>query len=103
MTTRTIAALTTALALLAGPAFADVKGVKVTKLGSRFFSGSLTRMNDPWGREVFWIGGGDVTWTTDPGTDHAAVKDGFISVTPLHMDLTNYRLMEAVGSWALDL
>ena len=81
----------------------EVKGVKVTKLGSRFFSGSLTRMNDPWGREVFWIGGGDVTWTTDPGTDHAAVKDGYISVTPLHMDLTNYRLMEAVGSWALDL
>ncbi len=81
----------------------EVKGVKVTKLGSRFFSGSLTRMNDPWGREVFWIGGGDVTWTTDPGTDHAAVKAGYISVTPLHMDLTNYRLMEAVGSWALDL
>ena len=81
----------------------EVKGVRVTKLGSRFFSGSLTRMNDPWGREVFWIGGGDVTWTTDPDSDQAAVKDGYISVTPLHMDLTNYRLMEAVGSWALAL
>ncbi len=81
----------------------DVKGVKVTKLGSRFFSSSITRMNDPWGREVFWIGGGEVTWTGDPDTDHAAVKDGYISVTPLHMDLTNYRLMEAVGSWALEL
>ncbi len=81
----------------------EVKGVKVTKLGSRFFSSSLTRMNDPWGREVFWIGGGEVTWTGDPDTDHAAVKDGYISVTPLHMDLTNYRLMETVGSWALEL
>ena len=81
----------------------EVKGVRVIKLGSRFFSGSLTRMNDPWGREVFWIGGGDVTWTTDPDSDQAAVKDGYISVTPLHMDLTNYRLMEAVGSWALAL
>ncbi len=81
----------------------DVKGVKVTKLGSRFFSSSITRMNDPWGREVFWIGGGEVTWTGDPDTDHAAVKDGYISVTPLHMDLTNYRLMEAVGSWSLEL
>ena len=81
----------------------EVKGVKVTKLGSRFFSSSITRMNDPWGREVFWIGGGEVTWTGDPDTDHAAVKDGYISVTPLHMDLTNYRLMEAVGSWSLEL
>ncbi len=81
----------------------EVKGVKVTKLGSRFFSSSITRMNDPWGREVFWIGGGEVTWTGDPDTDHAAVKEGYISVTPLHMDLTNYRLMEAVGSWSLEL
>lgn len=81
----------------------EVKGVKVTKLGSRFFSSSLTRMNDPWGREVFWIGGGEVTWSGEADTDHAAVKEGYISVTPLHMDLTNYRLMEAVGSWSLEL
>lgn len=81
----------------------EVKGVKVTKLGSRFFSSSITRMSDPWGREVFWIGGGEVTWTGEADTDHTAVKDGYISVTPLHMDLTNYRLMEAVGSWSLEL
>ncbi|MEZ4456313.1 MAG: 5'/3'-nucleotidase SurE [Gemmatimonadales bacterium] len=81
----------------------ELKGVRVTKLGSRFFSGSLTRMNDPWGREVFWIGGGDVTWTGDADSDHAAVKDGYISVTPLHMDLTNYQLIETVDSWALEL
>lgn len=84
-------------------AAADVKGIRVTKLGSRFFSSSITRMNDPWGREVFWIGGGDVTWTGDEETDHQAVQDGFISVTPLHMDLTNYRLLETVRSWQLRL
>ena len=82
---------------------ADIEGVKVTKLGSRFFSESITRMKDPWGREVFWIGGGDVTWTGDAESDHDAVKSGFISVTPLHMDLTNYSLLETVGSWALAL
>ena len=60
-------------------------------------------MKDPWGREVFWIGGGDVTWTVDQDSDQAAVKEGYISVTPLHMDLTNYRLIETVGSWALEL
>ena len=81
----------------------EVKGIRVTKLGSRFFSSSITRMNDPWGREVFWIGGGDVTWTGDHETDHQAVKEGYISVTPLHMDLTNYRLLETVQSWNLSL
>jgi 5'-nucleotidase len=80
-----------------------VKGIRVTKLGSRFFSSSITRMNDPWGREVYWIGGGDVTWTGDAQTDHQALKEGYISVTPLHMDLTNYRLLETVQSWKLSL
>src|SRR5688572_26359497 len=50
----------------------QVKGVRVTKLGSRFFTESLTRMKDPWGREVFWIGGGEITWTGDAESDHQA-------------------------------
>lgn len=80
----------------------DVKGIRVTKLGSRFFSESITRMNDPWGREVYWIGGGDVTWTGDQDSDHTAVKAGYISVTPLHLDMTNYGLLETVGEWSLE-
>ncbi|HUG27880.1 MAG TPA: 5'/3'-nucleotidase SurE [Gemmatimonadales bacterium] len=81
---------------------AEVKGVRVTKLGNRFFSGSLTRMNDPWGREVFWIGGGEITWTGDAESDHQAVADGFISITPLHMDLTSYSVFDTVRSWSLE-
>ena len=81
---------------------ADVRGVKVTKLGSRFFSEGLTRMKDPWGREVFWIGGGEITWTGDAESDHQAVHDGYISITPLHMDLTDYGLFETVRRWALE-
>jgi 5'-nucleotidase len=80
----------------------QVKGVRVTKLGSRFFTESLTRMKDPWGREVFWIGGGEITWTGDAESDHQAVADGYISVTPLHLDLTNYGLIETVRGWALE-
>ena len=78
-----------------------VRGVKVTKLGSRFFSEGLTRMKDPWGKEVFWIGGGEITWTGDDTSDHQAVKDGYISITPLHMDLTSYGLFETVRGWSL--
>ncbi len=80
----------------------EVKGIRVTTLGSRFFSESITRMKDPWGREVFWIGGGEITWTGDADSDHQAVHEGFISITPLHMDLTNYPLLETVRGWSLE-
>ena len=60
----------------------EVRGIQVTKLGSRFFSESLTRMKDPWGREIFWIGGGTITWTGTENSDHLAVAEGYVSVTP---------------------
>ncbi|HSB53464.1 MAG TPA: 5'/3'-nucleotidase SurE [Gemmatimonadales bacterium] len=79
-----------------------VRGIKVTALGSRYFSESLTRMKDPWGREIFWIGGGEIHWTGGAESDHQAVSEGYISITPLHMDLTNYRLIETVRSWSIE-
>jgi 5'-nucleotidase len=81
----------------------QVRGVRVTTLGSRYFSESITRMTDPWGREVYWIGGGEITWTGDEESDHQAVHEGYISVTPLHMDLTSYGLMETVRGWSLEI
>ncbi len=81
---------------------AGVKGMKVTSLGSRYFSESLTRMRDPWGREIYWIGGGSIHWTGGAETDHYAVAEGYISITPLHMDLTNYNLLETVRGWSLE-
>jgi len=79
----------------------EVKGTMVTRLGSRYFSESLTRMKDPWGREMYWVGGGTITWTGGEDSDHYAVAEGFVSVTPLHMDLTHYPLMETVRTWRL--
>jgi 5'-nucleotidase len=79
----------------------EVRGVRVTRLGSRYFSDSLTRMQDPWGRDIMWIGGGTITWTGGQDSDHAAVLEGYISVTPLQMDLTNFGLIETVRGWAL--
>lgn len=80
----------------------QVRGFRVTKLGSRFFSESLVRSKDPRGRDIYWIGGGSITWTGDADSDHAAVAEGFISITPLHMDLTNYGLLETVRGWHLE-
>ncbi|MDT8368357.1 MAG: 5'/3'-nucleotidase SurE [Longimicrobiales bacterium] len=81
----------------------EVLGVRVTTLGRRRFSDSLTRALDPSGREYFWIGGGRTDWNGPDDADFAAVRDGFISVTPLHLDLTNYSLLEAVRAWDLTL
>ena len=80
----------------------EVQGTRVTTLGSRYFSESLMRMKDPWGREIFWIGGGTITWTGDERSDHTAVAERLISVTPLHMDLTRYPQIETVQTWQLD-
>jgi 5'/3'-nucleotidase len=79
----------------------DVKGVKVTNLGSRVFHEEIARMKDPWGRDIYWIGGGHVTWSGGADSDFQAVKDGYISVTPLHVDMTNYELLEVVRKWNL--
>lgn len=79
----------------------QVKGVKVTHLGSRVFHEEVARMKDPWGRDIYWIGGGHVTWSGGADSDFRAVKDGFISVTPLHVDMTNYDLLEAARGWSL--
>jgi 5'-nucleotidase len=79
----------------------EVRGVRVTRLGRRVYTDSITRANDPNGREYFWIGGGGVEWRTDEGTDFEAVNQGYVSVTPLHLDLTNYGLLSEVERWEL--
>ena len=82
---------------------AEVKGVKVTALGRRQYSEAITRAKDPSGREYFWIGGGVPKWKGTPDSDFQAVADGYVSVTPLHLDLTNYRLLEEIRAWDLAL
>ena len=79
----------------------EVKGIRVTKLGRRVYSDSLTRMNDPWGRDMFWIGAGKSSWSGDEDSDFRAVEEGYISVTPLHLDLTQYDQLDTVRSWNL--
>jgi 5'-nucleotidase len=81
----------------------EVKGVRVTTLGRRRYSGSITRGKDPSGKEYFWIGGGEVQWRGPEDSDFQAVEDGYVSVTPLHLDLTNHGLLEDIRTWDLTL
>ncbi len=77
----------------------QVKGIKLTRLGRRVFSDSLQPMKDPWGREIFWIGGGSVAWSGAEDSDFRAVKEGYISVTPLHLDLTARDRLDDSALW----
>ncbi len=79
----------------------EVRGLHVAPLGSRVFTAAVTPQQDPWGRDVYWIGGGQVTWAEPEGTDQAAVAAGYISVTPLQLDLTNHHLLDTVRDWRL--
>lgn len=80
-----------------------VKGMRLTRLGRRVYSESLTPMRDPWGRPVFWIGGGSVSWTGADDSDFRAVQEGYISVTPLNLDLTHRELLDSAEGWWRDL
>jgi len=78
---------------------ADVKGVKLTRLGRRYYPNSIQSMKDPWGRQVYWIGGGELVWSGEDDSDFKAIEDGYVSVTPLHLDLTNFDILRTAEQW----
>lgn len=78
---------------------ADVKGIKVTRLGNRHRSEAMIRAEDPRGRPVYWVGPAGAGQDAGPGTDFHAVSEGFVSVTPLTVDLTHHDALDAVRSW----
>ena len=69
----------------------------MTSLGRRRYQESITRANDPSGREYFWIGGGERTWWGEDDSDFRAIEDGYISVTPLHMNLTEHSVRKELA------
>ncbi|HEX9017128.1 MAG TPA: 5'/3'-nucleotidase SurE [Chloroflexota bacterium] len=82
---------------------ADIKGVAVTRLGKRIYRDKLIERQDPFGRNYYWIGGDEPGGNADEGTDIWALANGYISITPIQMDLTNYRLLDKLKAWDLSL
>jgi len=80
---------------------ADIRGVRVTRLGQRRYADELIERADPRGRAYYWIGGDAPVWERNPETDFLAVDEGHVSVTPLHLDLTDNVLRERLGGWRL--
>ncbi len=76
------------------------KGLRVARLGHRVYDGKIVEHTDPRGRTFYWIGGGDPQWHEPEGTDMAAVDEGYVSLTPLHLDLTHHRALAAMADWS---
>ncbi|MDQ6603137.1 MAG: 5'/3'-nucleotidase SurE, partial [Chloroflexota bacterium] len=74
-----------------------INGVTVTRAGRRIYADELIERADPAGRRYFWVGGEMPGGHAEPGTDIAAIQEGKISVTPIHLDMTNHRLLDEVG------
>lgn len=71
----------------------------ITRQGKRSFVGSVIGKTDPRGRKYYWIGSGEADFNDYEGTDFHAINRKHVSITPLHLDLTNYESMKVIASW----
>ncbi|MBI3611032.1 MAG: 5'/3'-nucleotidase SurE [Nitrospirae bacterium] len=77
-----------------------IKGMRVTCLGRRIFDpNNVIKKQDPRGKTYYWIGGNRIAWEERKDTDQEAVENGLISVTPVHLDLTNYTALAVLRDW----
>ncbi|GGI68639.1 5'-nucleotidase SurE [Shewanella gelidii] len=78
---------------------AEIKGIKVTRLGARHKAEGMIRTQDPAGREIFWLGPPGEEQDASEGTDFDAVANGYVSVTPLTVDLTAFEQISKLQDW----
>jgi 5'-nucleotidase len=72
----------------------ELKGTAITRLGKRVYHQMTVERVDPRGKKYYWIGGGEPEWEHEPGTDFDAIDNGMVSITPLHLDMTDYKAFE---------
>jgi 5'-nucleotidase len=77
----------------------DIGGVKITTLGVRRYKNSFIKRIDPRGQVYYWLGGDIIDEAQNESSDIKCIKDKYISVTPIHYDLTKYDLIETIEKW----
>lgn len=78
------------------------EGVRITRQGKRVYEDAIVQNRDPRGRTYYWIGAGELGFQNLEGSDFHAVHNNYVSVTPLHLDLTNYAAMDRLRQWQID-
>ena len=79
--------------------FESITGVRVTCLSRRRFDNPIIEKMDPHGRTYYWIAGTRVSWSRSKDADHEALEEGAVSLTPVHLDTTNYRVLDRFRKW----
>ena len=77
----------------------EIKGIRATQLGRRIYRDVLVTRQDPFGRSYYWIGGKPPEGVMEEGTDVWAVANGYVSVTPVHLDMTDHKTLDQIRSW----
>ncbi len=77
----------------------EIQGVRITRMGKRVYGDMIVEKRDPRGKKYYWIGGDNLNSEDIPGSDLEAIEQGFISVTPIHLDLTNYTALRSLRKW----
>lgn len=80
-----------------------IKGYQITRQGLRVYHDKIDRRMDPRGRPYYWIIGETPTGIPESGTDIGALSEGYVSITPVHLDLTNYAHINMLSSWEIEL
>jgi len=75
------------------------KGYQITRQGLRVYHDNLVRRKDPEGRPYYWIGGDPPSGIVEKGTDIGALAENYVSITPIHLDLTAHHLISTLRSW----
>lgn len=79
----------------------EIHGVEVVRQGKQVYEDSIVPKADPRGRKYYWIAGNSSVWGEQTDTDIAAMNRGSVAVTPIHLDLTDYAVMESIEKWSL--
>lgn len=77
----------------------EIKGMQTTRLGNRHKAEPVIESQDPRGKPIYWVGAAGPEQDAGEGTDFYAVNNNYISVTPMHLDLTHYKAMQDVEKW----
>jgi len=77
----------------------ELAGFKITRQGLRVYRDELDRRLDPRNRPYYWIGGQSPTGVPEEGTDFGALKQGFVSITPLQLDMTAFDMVDSLETW----
>lgn len=81
----------------------DIKGIKITELGIRKYENSYDQRTDPMGRSYYWLSGSLIEISNSESSDVECVKSGYISITPLHFDLTDYKYLNEMKKWNINI